>query len=117
MSTRKYHSEVGGSQHGNSRLYWPGTMDGFPFAGDPGSVPDLKQNEIEDIDLQYDFKSRMFELWDSGQKTEFDDVNDKIVNGWYRLLRRSDHWDDEKQHFRVWLEWCQVYGMLPQKKA
>jgi hypothetical protein len=117
MSTRKYHTEVGGEQHGTTRLHWPGTVDGFPFAADPGSVPDLKQNEIEDIDLQYDFKSRMFELWELSQKSEFDDINDKIVNGWYRLLKRSDHWDDEKKHFRVWLEWCQVYGMLPTKKS
>ena len=114
MSLRKYHGEIGGTQHNNARLNWPGTLDGFPVIG-AGNRPDLKQDELENIDLQYDFKSRMFELWDPTQKAEFDDVNDKMVNGWYRLLKRTDNWDDEHKHFRVWLEWAQVYGMIPPK--
>lgn len=114
MSLRKYHGEVGGAQHNNARLNWPGTLDGFPVIGS-GQRTDLKQDELENIDIQYDFKSRMFELWDTAQKSEFDDINDKIVNGWYRLLKRTDNWDDEHKHFRVWLEWAQVYGMIPPK--
>lgn len=117
MSTRKYHGELGGAQHGGAKLHWPGTMDGFPVIS-PGNVfADLKQDEADNIELQYDFKSKMFRLWDDKEKAEFDDVNDKIVNGWYRLLKRSDQWDDENKHFRVWLEWFQVYGMLPTKKS
>ncbi|NDD52734.1 hypothetical protein EBZ39_02440 [bacterium] len=114
MSLRKYHGEIGGPQHNNAQLNWPGTLDGFPVIGN-GNRPDLKQEELENIDIQYDFKSRMFELWDTAQKAEFDNINDKIVNGWYRLLKRSDNWDDENKHFRVWLEWAQVYGMIPPK--
>jgi len=114
VSLRKYHGEIGGTQHNNARLNWPGTLDGFPVIG-AGHRPDLKQDELENIDLQYDFKSRMFELWDPTQKAEFDDINDKMVNGWYRLLKRTDNWDDEHKHFRVWLEWAQVYGMIPPK--
>lgn len=114
MSTRKYYGEHGGPQHGDARLHWPGTVEGFPFVGNPG---DLRQQEVEDIDLQYDFKSCMFELWDPQQKADFDEINDKIVNGWYRILKRTDHWDDEKKHFRVWLEWFQIYGMIPSKKS
>ncbi len=114
MSLRKYHAELGGPQHGGDQLNWPGTMEGFPVVGN-GFRADLKQDELENIDLRFDYKSRMFDLWDEQQKQEFDDINDKIVNGWYRLLKRSDNWDDEKKHFRVWLEWAQVYGMLPPK--
>ena len=114
MSLRKYHGEIGGEQHNNARLNWPGTLDGFPVIGS-GNRADLKQEELENIDIQYDFKSRMFELWDVTQKAEFDNINDKIVNGWYRLLKRNDNWDDENKHFRVWLEWAQVYGMIPPK--
>lgn len=114
MSLRKYHGELGGPQHNNAQLNWPGTLDGFPVLGS-GQRPDLKQDELENIDLQYDFKSHMFELWDPAQKAEFDSINDKIVNGWYRLLKRTDNWDDEHKHFRVWLEWAQVYGMIPPK--
>ena len=114
MSLRKYHGELGGQQHGQDRLNWPGTLEGFPVVGS-GNQTNLKQDELENIDLRYDFKSHMFELWDAQQKAEFDDINDKIVNGWYRLLKRSENWDDEKKHFRVWLEWAQVYGMIPPK--
>ncbi len=81
----------------------------------PGTPPNLKQDEIENIDFRMDFKSKMFELWDEKQKAEFDDINDKMVNGWYMLQKRADHWDEENKHFRVWLEWCQVYGMIPPK--
>ena len=57
----------------------------------------------------------MFELWDSDQKAEFDDIQDKILNNWYALQHRADHWDEEKKHYRVWLEWCQIYGVIPPK--
>lgn len=114
MGLAKYHNELGGSQHGDARLQWPGTMEGFPVLGN-ATRTNLKQDEVENIDVRLDFKSKMFELWDAPQKTEFDNINDKIVNGWYMLQRRNDHWDEENKHFRVWLEWCQVYGMLPPK--
>lgn len=114
MGLSKYHGEVGGPQHGNDRLQWPGTMEGFPVVG-AESRPNLKQEEVENLDVRLDFKSKMFELWNPEQKAEFDDINDKIVNGWYLLQRRNDQWDDQSKHYRVWLEWCQVYGMLPPK--
>lgn len=115
MSIRKYYGEPGGSQHGGLHLNWPGTMDGFPVASRIGHAPDLKQEEIENLDVRLDFRSKMFLLWEPEQKAEFDEINDKIVNGWYMLYKRSDHWDEENKHYRVWLEWCQVYGMIPPK--
>jgi len=113
MSFTQYHGESSGAQHGDYRLQWPGTMDGFPVLSNPAAKRDLKQDEVEDIDLQYDFKSNMFELWDPAQKAEFDNIHGKIVNGWYRLLKRIDNWDESKTHFRVWLEWMQIYGVAP----
>ncbi len=115
MSIRKYHGERGGAQHSDQQLHWPGTLDGFPVLSTPGMAPDLKQEELEKLDLRLDFKSKMFNLWDDAQKSEFDEINDKIVNGWYMLQKRSDHWDEDNKHYRVWLEWCQVYGMIPPK--
>ncbi len=115
MSIRKYYGEQGGTKHSDQQLNWPGTLDGFPVVSRPGMAPDLKQEEIENLDLRLDFKSKMFNLWEDAQKSEFDEINDKIVNGWYMLQKRSDHWDDEHKHYRVWLEWCQVYGMIPPK--
>lgn len=115
MSLRQYHAETGGAAH-PGRLFWPGTSEGFPFISKGGGIPDLKQDELDNAELELIFKSRLFELWDDAQKAEFDDINGKIMNGWYMLQRRSDHWDDEKKHFRVWLEWCQVYGLIPTTK-
>lgn len=115
MSTKKYYGEISGTQHGAHRLQWPGTPDGFPVLAGNGLSPNLKQEELDNIDYRLDFKSRMFELWDPVQKAEFDDVNDKILNNWYSEIKRADHWDEEKKHFRVWLEWCQIYGVIPPK--
>ena len=115
MSLHKYFGESGGQQHSNYKLQWPGTLDGFPVIGNPNK-PDLKQEELENIEEQRDFKSEMFTLWDPEQKRIFDQISDRIINGWYRLLKRSDHWDEEHKHYRVWLEWYQVYGMIPPPK-
>lgn len=116
MSLRKFHGEIGGPEHNNERLFWPGTPEGFPVIGRAGSTADLKKEELENLDLRRDFKSKMFELWDPQQKAEFDGVSDKLVNGWYILVKRSDNWDDEHKHYRVWMEWCQIYGALPEIK-
>lgn len=114
MSTRKYFSEQGGDRHGGLQLQWPGTPDGFPVVAN-GASHNFKQDELDNIDYRLDFKSKLFELWDEKQKAEFDDINDKILNNWYALQKRTDHWDDEKKHYRVWLEWCQIYGVIPPK--
>jgi hypothetical protein len=113
VSIHKYYGEQGGF-NGADKLHWPGTLDGYPVKS-RGLPPDLKKEETENLELQLDFKSRMFELWDPEQKANFDDINDKIINGWYLQQRRTDNWDEEKKHFRVWLEWAQVYGMIPPK--
>ena len=115
MSTRKYFDEVSGSQHGQNKLHWPVTPEGFPVLMGPGQAPNLKQEETDNIDYRLDFQSKMFELWDPAQKAEFDNINDKILNQWYGLQLRENHWDEEKKHYRVWLEWCQIYGVIPPK--
>ena len=115
---RKYHGEVENNQHGAGwKLNWPGTIDGFPVRTRGSSAVNLKQAELDELELQYDFKSKMFKLWDAADKQEFDDVNDKIVNGWYKLLQRSEQWDDEHKHYCIWMEWYQIYGVLPAEKS
>lgn len=116
MSLRKFHGETGGPEHNNEQLFWPGTVEGFPVIGRKGSTADLKKEELENLDLRRDFKSKMFELWDPQQKAEFDHISDKLVNGLYVLVRRADNWDTEQKHYRVWMEWCQIYGELPESR-
>jgi hypothetical protein len=54
MSIRKYHSELGGNQHNGARLNWPGIWTVFPFW--VLVFRTTEQEEIENLDLQYDFK-------------------------------------------------------------
>src|SRR5580704_15190992 len=92
-SLLKYFGETGGPEHGGGQLMWPGTMDGFPVRGK--NIPDLKQEELENILLEQDFKSEMFELWDPEQKKRYDKIKDRIANGLYiqfdrRVIDRPD---------------------------
>lgn len=112
-SMLKYFREHGGEDHGGA-LFWPGTMDGFPYRGQ--AAPHLKQEEMEQIELALDYKSRMFCLWDPAEKAEFDQIMDRVINGWYMQHVRKDEWDSEHQHYRVWLEWVQIYGETPRGK-
>lgn len=98
-----------------SKLELRGQLDGFPVLGRPGSPTDLKQDEVEAVELRYVYRSKMFSLWEEKDKEEFDGVNDKIVNGLFRLFKRADTWEDEHKHYRVWLEWAQIYSVLPDK--
>jgi hypothetical protein len=113
-NTRKYHAEVMGNNHAG-RLQWPGTPEGFPVLNDGAGHygAGIKKEELENLEYRLDFKSKMFELWDPKQKAEFDEINDRIINEWYSLRHRADHWDEENKHYRVWLEWCQIYGVMP----
>ena len=114
-SMLKFFDEQGGpdSDHGG-KLHWPGTQDGYPFRGD--QVPHLKADEINNISLALDYKSEMFELWDPIAKTRFDEVMERIVNGWYMQHKRRDIEVEGQLLPAVWLEWVQVYGETPSGK-
>jgi hypothetical protein len=111
-SMLKYFRDNGGPDHGGD-LHWPGTMEGFPFRGD--RAPDLHQEEFETIAHAMDYHSKLFELWKPEEKQAFDDVMDRIVNGWFMQHRRHDQWTDDG--LAVWLEWVQVYGEVPNTKV
>lgn len=112
-SMLKYFGDRGGEEHGGP-LSWPGVR-GFPFRGDV--VPDLKQQEMEQLPLALDYKSRSFKLWDDKDKADFDQVMDRIVNGWYMQHKRYDNYVPEQQEYVVRLEWVQIYGEHPASKT
>lgn len=114
-SMKKFFQERGGpaSAHGEA-LTWPGTPDGFPFRG---PVPDMKQDEYEQIPLALDYHSQTFRLWEPEEKAGFDQVMDRVVNGWYMQHRRIDRWSDQHCGLVVWLEWVQIYGETPGVKS
>jgi hypothetical protein len=107
-SMKKFFADRGGvdSNH-DGNLVWPGTADGFPFRG---QAPDFRQDEYQDIPLALDYHSQAFKLYEPEEKAKFDDIMDRIVNGWYMQHKRVDRWSDEHCGMIVWLEWVQIYG-------
>lgn len=111
-SMRKFFADVGGNQHGGA-LTWPGTVDGYPFRG---NVPDMRQDEFQEIPLALDYKAQLFKLFDPVDAEAFANVMDRIVNGWYMQHKRIDRWSDDPCGPIVWLEWVQIYGESPAGK-
>lgn len=109
-SLLKYFADKGGPEHGGT-LHWPGTLDGFPFRGD--KVPNLTQQEMENIPLALDFKSKSFRQWIAEEKKEFDKVMDCIANGIYMQHKRFDNYVPEHMEYVTRLEWVQIYGEHP----
>lgn len=109
-SMLKFFNDRGGDEHGGL-LHWPGTLEGLPFIGN--AIPDLKRKEMEELDIRSDFHSRMFEMWKSDDKALFDKIHDRVTVGWYEIKKRDDRWNEEHQHYRIWLEWVQHYGVAP----
>jgi hypothetical protein len=105
----KFFRDRGGpnSPHGGY-LQWPGTVDGFPVRSNSPLAPDLKQSEFDELPLSFTYKSEKFELWRPEQKAHFDEIMDRIVNGWYLKYNRNDTTSTEG--VTVWLEWVQIYG-------
>lgn len=94
-------------------LAWPGTLDGYPFAGTPPRH--LKQEEYEDVPLRLNY------CWDEfilpRDRERYIEIKDRAANGWY-LLRKEDgpHYDPESKTYRATLEWVEVYGVTPPPK-
>ena len=110
---KKFVGEQDPNTHGG-KLHWPGTMDGFPFRGE--SAPTLTADQYEEVPLVLDYHSQLFILGDPEQKKAFDQIMDRIANGWFRQVKRIDRWSDDPMGPVVWLEWVQIYGELPNKK-
>lgn len=112
-SMRKFFADQGGDAHGGN-LIWPGTSMGFPVRGDAGA--DLTQGEFDKLEHVLDYKSDLFKLWIPEEKTRFDQINDRILNGWYLSRKRFDYWSTDPLGLVVWLEWAQIYGEIPDGK-
>lgn len=91
-------------------LSWPGTELGFPVRG---HVPLMKQHELSQLVHVCDYHSRLFRLWEPEDKALFDEIQDRIANGWYFEKRRKDTEVAEHLEPAVWLEWVQIYGEIP----
>lgn len=112
-SMRKFYEERGGPQHGGP-LAWPGTAEGFPVRGESA---DIRGDEINEIPLAMDYKSRIFKLWEPEEHAAFNDIMDRIINGWFMQHKRIDRWCDQHCGLLIWLEWVQIYGEIVTSKS
>lgn len=85
----------------------------FPFLGE--TVPNLTQEEYDNLELKYFYKSRSFDLAKSDDKTEFETVMSEIYNAKYKLINKENRWKDNSVTPCVWLEWVEIYTVLESK--
>jgi hypothetical protein len=107
----KFGAEQSTERHGGP-LTWPGTDAGFPIQGRiPSSM--LKQAEYEELDHKFTYHARWFEMWTAADASEYVYVQERVVNGWFKVLDREKVYDPIRRGYRIWLEWVQVYGVAP----
>lgn len=95
-------------RHGD-HLVWPGTAAGFPILGKAPGL--LKESEYEELDHKFTYHARMFRMWDEDDYREYLYVQERAVNGWFKVLDRERTWDVEEKNYQIWLEWIQIYGV------
>jgi hypothetical protein len=106
----KFGKEQSREHHGD-HLTWPGTDAGFPILGRvPGM---LKQQEYEELDHRFTYHARWFLMWEQDDAKEYIYVQDRVVNGWFKVMDREKIYDPVKRNYRIYLEWIQVYGVAP----
>jgi hypothetical protein len=110
--SQKYQGEQD-PRHG-SLLQWPGAQ-GLPFRGD--AVPNVKQEELEQLPVVGEAFQQTFDLTDEEQATSYRWVRDRIRNGMFTqdYVYREHTLDADKNKLRtlVYLEWTQLYVQAP----
>lgn len=106
MSIVKYVGEQSPASHG-SPLFWPG-VGGFPFRGP--TAPSLKESELDDVQVVQDFHTGEFDLGDADAKSRYEQVMDRVVNGWYVCWYREVYRDPQTGKRVAYVEWTQRYG-------
>jgi hypothetical protein len=98
-------------EHHGVRLTWPGTDAGFPILGRVSGT--LKQEEYEELEHKFTYHARWFLMWETADSNEYLYVQERVVNGWFKLIDREKMYDPIKRGYRIWLEWVQIYGVAP----
>ena len=106
----KFGAEQSNERHGD-HLTWPGTDAGFPILGRIAGA--LKQQEYEELDHKFTYHARWFAMWEDADTKEYLYVQERAVNGWFKIIDREKIYDPLKRNYRIWLEWIQVYGVVP----
>jgi hypothetical protein len=94
--------------------HWPELPSGLPVKIPDGVNPMLKGDDVEDLPIELKANSKMFQLWLPEDKLEFDRVNNFFANRIYYRTFRSEQWNPEQNHFRVWMEWVEGSHVIPE---
>jgi hypothetical protein len=106
----KFGAEQSREHHGD-HLTWPGTDAGFPILGRVAGT--MKQQEYEELEHKFTYHARWFTMWEASDAQEYVYIQERAVNGWFKVLDREKIYDPIKRGYRIWLEWIQVYGVAP----
>ena len=102
-SLKKYFSQS--TDGSGNKLYWPGTIDGYPVRGMPSLTTDREYSEIPVV---YDAKCAILEL--PADQARYEEIIDKCANGWFHLRHEKIDYDTAKGVYRVFLQWLEIYG-------
>jgi hypothetical protein len=108
----RFGAEQSQERHGD-HLTWPGTDAGFPILGRVNNRM-LKQAEFEELDHKFTYHARWFTMWEEADAKEYIYVQERATNGWFKVLDREKIYDPIKRNYRIYLEWIQVYGIVPE---
>lgn len=105
MSIIKYLSEKGPDKDPRGPLFWGrAKIDGAPFRGT--QPPLLRDEEFRKLaERVYDAGVKVFRLWEPDELEEYTLIVDRIINNYYRPIRREYLPVPEKNSFAVLLEW------------
>jgi hypothetical protein len=106
----KFGKEQSHERHGD-QLTWPGTDAGFPILGRVSGT--MKQQEFEELDHKLTYHARWFLMWEQADANEYLYVQERAMNGWFKVIDREKIYDPVRRDYRIWLEWVQVYGVAP----
>jgi len=110
MSNHKFLNEQDSAAHGGI-LQWLHDRPDLPPIRSGKSFVGLTNDQVDDMDIHYDFKRKRFRLWEPKDLEEYCGIRDRAVNGnWYVVLRESPHWIEAEKDEVVILEWIQAYG-------
>lgn len=112
MSFLKY-TQDGSATTGNGRgrvHFDRSEIDGVPYRGAP--LPLREEEYAEVCEVVWDAHSQLFDMSVPEDKAKFDEVVDRIANGWYKGMKEMTRWgkdENGKPTILVWLVWGEPF--------
>lgn len=95
------------------KVTWVHNVDTLPFRGDALKSQLLSKQQLEYAVETYDFHALTFRMWVPDDAARYEQINDRIAVGWYRLVHVERHWNSEHMAPAIYLEWIEQYNELP----